>query len=111
MSRRALIAAGTACVLLAACASAPEPKTRVETVTVKEPVYVRPTPPDFLMAPLYPDGPPSQIFVAPDDPKAVLGVTRAGLKQFWQAIDTPVDRIEEWQAWATSGQTEAPDHE
>ncbi|MDN5938132.1 MAG: hypothetical protein L0H83_05665 [Salinisphaera sp.] len=88
-------------VVISGCACTPE--TVVKTVTVREPVYVRPEPPAWLLAPLFPAGAPV-IFVDADSPDAVLGVTRDGLTEFWRAIDVPVHRLQQWRAWAKKGE-------
>lgn len=85
--------------LVSGCACTPE--TVVKTVTVREPVYLRPEPPAWLTAPLYPAGDLPQIFVDAGRPDAVLGVTREGLAEFWRAIDISIHRLQAWRAWAT----------
>lgn len=89
----------SACLALAGCAAAPSEPT-VRTVTVKQPVYIRPRPPAWLTAPLAAADNPAPIFVAPTDPDVVLGVTREGLAAFWGVVDPMVTRIQAWQAWA-----------
>lgn len=84
-------------LVLGGCAATPEP--RVETVTVTEVVFVRPDPPARLLAPLITGDLPA-IFVEPDNPAVVLGVTREGLEAFWMAVDRPIDRLRAWRAWA-----------
>jgi len=88
------------CIMLAGCAT--EPRVITRTVTVEIPVYQPRTPPAWLMAPVLDADAIGDVFVSPDDPGIVLGVTREGLKNFWQLIDRPVGRIEAWQAWAVA---------
>lgn len=89
-----------AITMLMGCAAEPRVVTRTETVTVEVPVYRQRTPPAWLLDPVIDSESFGDVFVAPDDPDVVLGVTRDGLSRFWQLVDRPIDRIQEWRAWA-----------
>tara|TARA_B100001079_G_scaffold54245_2_gene45271 strand:- start:746 stop:1072 length:327 start_codon:yes stop_codon:yes gene_type:complete len=91
-----------AALVLSACASQPEPRVRTETVTVEVPVYRKATPPAWLLEPVVAPDDVGQIFVAPDEADAVLGVTRDGLEQFYLLLDSSVARLQAWRAWAAN---------
>ena len=95
-----------AVLVLSACASQPEPRVRTETVTVEVPVYRKATPPAWMLEPVVTPDDVGQIFVAPDEPDAVLGVTRDGLAQFYLLLDSSVARLQAWRAWAANNSTE-----
>ena len=89
------------CVALPACGLVPaKERVVIKTQKVEVPVYIRPAPPAWLLEPLFEPGEQPEIFVAPDDPDAVLGVSKKGLESFWQVLDRSAGRIEAWQAWA-----------
>ena len=100
------IYAGIVAVLLAGCTAAPVTREVVRTVRVEVPVYVRPAPTQWMLEPVFGPEERLDIFVSPDAPGVILGVTREGLEDFWRAIDRPMDRIAVWQAWATNLEVE-----
>ena len=82
--------------LLASCAAQPRVVTEYQRVEV--PVYVRPTPPVALTAPVgVPDG---LRFVAPDDPAATSALTADGEAALVRLIEAYVSRLAAWRAWA-----------